>query len=254
MNQLQNFIAYLNEQADNKSIYVWGAQGQQGNQITEAWIKRRETSEKNASRAIRLWKQRISQGYGGVLRAFDCSGLGVYWLLREGVISSDMTANGLRGKCTVIQKSHLKPGDWVFRVNSAGRAYHIGYVVDMACSVVEAKSRDDGVVKRALNASGKYYWNAFGRPQYFAGEIEAQAPAWAVARLLKRTSPMLRGEDVRGLQQALIDAGHSPGTVDGIFGQSTERAVKSYQKAAKLTADGKAGKNTVRALGGVWLG
>ena len=54
MGNLSKFIAYLHEQVQNHSIYVWGAQGQQGAAITEAWIKRRETSTTNANRAIKF--------------------------------------------------------------------------------------------------------------------------------------------------------------------------------------------------------
>lgn len=39
MGNLSKFISYLHEQVQNHSIYVWGAQGQQGSAITEAWIK-----------------------------------------------------------------------------------------------------------------------------------------------------------------------------------------------------------------------
>ncbi len=39
--------------------------------------------------------------------------------------------------------------------------------------LAEAMGRDNGVVKRALNASGSSYWNAYGRPSYFKAEIEA---------------------------------------------------------------------------------
>ena len=38
MTNLSKFIAYLHEQVASHSIYVWGAQGQQGKAITEAWI------------------------------------------------------------------------------------------------------------------------------------------------------------------------------------------------------------------------
>lgn len=39
-NNLKAFLDYLHEQVMNHSIYVWGAQGQQGATITEAWIQR----------------------------------------------------------------------------------------------------------------------------------------------------------------------------------------------------------------------
>ena len=53
-----------------------------------------------------------------------------------------------------------------------------------------------------------------------------------------------RGEDVRELQQALIDLGFLKGGADGIFGNKTENAVRSFQKKNKLSVDGLAGEKT----------
>ena len=53
-----------------------------------------------------------------------------------------------------------------------------------------------------------------------------------------------RGEEVRQLQQALIDLGFLKGTADGIFGSKTEDAVRAFQKSAGLTVDGLAGTQT----------
>ena len=245
---LQDFLNYLNEQAENGSIYVWGAQGQAAPTITEQWIRNRETSKTNANRAIKLWKKRVAEGYGDRLRAFDCSGLGVYWLLCAGVISSDMTANGLRGKCTAIQKSHLKPGDWVFKCNASGRATHIGYVVDRNLNVVEAKGREDGVVRRPLSKGG---WNAYGRPKCFAEEIDSKEERTEHASFNRVLRQGMKGDDVRELQKLLNAAGDDL-KVDGDFGSQTLAAVKAFQKRKKLAIDGKAGRNTITALGGVW--
>nr|DAZ02133.1 MAG TPA: lysozyme family protein [Caudoviricetes sp.] len=259
--KLAEFTDYLLNEAENGSIYVWGAQGESS--ISESWIRKRETSRANANRAIKLWKKHLSMGYDN-MRAFDCSGLGMYYLQKNGVYSHDMTANDMMGECTAISRKELKTGDWVFRVYKSGankgRAYHIGYVVSDTLIVVEAKGRDDGVVTRALNASGSGYWNAFGRPAVFKAEIEKAAKesskntTWSVSRVLKLVSPMMRGDDVNELQIRLNDAGYSCGAADGIFGKKTEAAVKKYQKAKGLTVDGKAGKNTVTALGGEWEG
>jgi len=48
--------------------------------------------------------------------------------------------------------------------------------VDDELNVIEAKGRDYGVIKRPMS---KGNWNAYGRPKYFADEIQpaAQAPA-----------------------------------------------------------------------------
>lgn len=100
MNNLKTFLDYLHEQVKNHSIYVWGAQGQQGAAITEAWIKRRETSDANYKRAVAFWKKQCAAGYGDVLRAFDCSGLGMFWLQNVSkILKSDCNAHGLYGKC-----------------------------------------------------------------------------------------------------------------------------------------------------------
>lgn len=53
-----------------------------------------------------------------------------------------------------------------------------------------------------------------------------------------------RGEDVREMQQALIDLGFLKGTADGIFGNNTENAVRAFQKKNSLVSDGLAGKKT----------
>ena len=257
---LKEYIEYLEGEVKNHSIYVWGGQGQKAPTITEAWIKSRETSSSNAKRAIAYWKKQVAAGYGEKLKAFDCSGLGMYWLQNvAGISKTDMTAQGMKGKCRMIERGELRKGDWVFRVytsgSSKGRAYHLGYVVDDELRVIEAKGRDDGVVKRTLNASGAGYWNAYGRPSYFEEEIEAEAAEpieLVVSRLLKYTSPYMKGEDVKQLQRALNNAGCECGSVDGIFGKNTRDAVKAYQKLKGLKVDGIAGEDTVTALGGEW--
>ena len=53
-----------------------------------------------------------------------------------------------------------------------------------------------------------------------------------------------KGEEVRELQQSLIDLGYLKGTADGIFGNKTEIAVRKFQKANKLSVDGLAGLST----------
>jgi peptidoglycan hydrolase-like protein with peptidoglycan-binding domain len=47
---------------------------------------------------------------------------------------------------------------------------------------------------------------------------------------------------VRDLQQALKTLGHDPGAIDGVFGASTESAVKAFQQAREIPADGIVGR------------
>ena len=49
---------------------------------------------------------------------------------------------------------------------------------------------------------------------------------------------------VRDLQEALKALGHDPGPIDGMFGTMTEAAVKAFQQARGITADGIVGKVT----------
>jgi peptidoglycan hydrolase-like protein with peptidoglycan-binding domain len=53
-----------------------------------------------------------------------------------------------------------------------------------------------------------------------------------------------QGFAVRLLQQALGRLGHSPGTVDGIFGPLTDAAVRAFQHARGITVDGLVGGQT----------
>ena len=63
----------------------------------------------------------------------------------------------------------------------------------------------------------------------------------AAAVRLKKGS---RGEDVIVLQTALREQGYYTGKIDGIYGKATVAAVKAFQKANGLEADGIAGPKT----------
>lgn len=252
---LYEFINFLERQVRNHSIYVWSAQGEGYPVISDAWIKRMETSERNAERAIRFWHKQCDLGYKEVLRAFDCSGLGMSFICKY-TATQDLTAYGMYTTlCEPIKKSQLKKGDWVF-VKTSDKPLtisHVGYVVDEKLNVIESKGRDDGVVKRPLT-EGR--WNLYGRPKMFKWEIEHEKEAWVVTRVLKKGC---KGDDVKELQKRLIQNGHSCGEsgADGSFGSATESAVYSYQKAVfakdPTEWDGIAGKKTLTKLGAVCM-
>ena len=57
------------------------------------------------------------------------------------------------------------------------------------------------------------------------------------------------GNTVNQIQQTLKNQGFYNGSVDGIYGSGTEAAVKKFQQAYGLTADGRVGTNTLQAMG-----
>lgn len=66
------------------------------------------------------------------------------------------------------------------------------------------------------------------------------------------TSSALRngseGAKVKAVQQRLKQLGYLTGSADGVFGDGTEAAVKAFQKANGLTADGVVGTGTLNKL------
>jgi chitosanase len=73
----------------------------------------------------------------------------------------------------------------------------------------------------------------------------AQAPGEATLQL---QTPPIQGDNVRALQQALVNVGF-PVTIDGNFGPDTDAAVKKFQQQKGLTVDGIVGPATRSALG-----
>jgi len=228
----ERFVQYAAEQATNGSIYVLGAQGQTGGAITEAWIRYREHDvAANYKRAIAFWKKQLGKGFAE-LHAYDCSGLVVAFLLAEGLISGDLTANGLfYSACDALEKDELTAGDLVFKkYATSNRVYHVGVYMGEG-TVVHAKGRDYGVVRESIFKTG---WNRFGRLKCFGAAVFSR-------KLRNAGRPYMSGADVTAVQTALAAAGFDPGAIDGVFGPKTEAAVKAYQAAAGLESDGAVG-------------
>jgi len=65
-----------------------------------------------------------------------------------------------------------------------------------------------------------------------------------------RKAGLIRGNElnISQVQTLLKKAGFSPGKPDGNFGAKTKSAVMAFQKASRLTADGKVGYKTLSEL------
>ena len=58
-----------------------------------------------------------------------------------------------------------------------------------------------------------------------------------------------RGQEVRQIQSKLRELGLYSGSIDGIYGTATQKAVRQFQKNCGLTVDGIAGRKTLLYLG-----
>lgn len=81
-------------------------------------------------------------------------------------------------------------------------------------------------------------------PEEPVAEVTAE-PTAPVYTLLKGGS---KGEEVKALQERLIELGYLDGTADGDYGEKTKKAVRTFQRSAGLDVDGLAGKDTQTLL------
>ena len=233
MLMLAEFIRLITQHID-RAIYVWGGQGQIV--TSETQIRRMEQTVGDADRAIALWNKRKTAGIDPVYM-FDCSGLIIWALQTLKLIDYDTTADGLKR----LSKPTMTPrvGDFSFKINTDGRAYHVG-IVTREGYVTEAKGRDYGVVERLAGAS----WSAFGTNPFIDTNMEVSG--------LKKGDT---GEAVQKWQESLLAAGYvmtgTDGTVygaDGNFGGATERATIAFQLASGLPGSGVVGDLTWAAM------
>ena len=75
--------------------------------------------------------------------------------------------------------------------------------------------------------------------------LVALAPAVEAASYKKGSN----GTVVTQIQTKLKSWGYYTGSVDGVYGSGTERAVRAFQQKNGLTVDGKAGDQTLAAMG-----
>ena len=166
------FIEYLKEQVGEP--YLWG--GQHTKLTPENYIRVIEKKEAGrggykdgtsyAQAAIAFCRRKFDEG-ATVLYAYDCSGLGCYWLCNlTHLYKCDVNANTMMGRCELREELPQK-GWWVFRLDGK-RASHIGYMIDDQY-LIEAKGRRYGVVKTKFREKD---WACWGIPKIFADELE----------------------------------------------------------------------------------
>lgn len=165
---INDFNSYLNKQIGQP--YVWGGQHLKLTpQNYVSVITKRETDEQHRADAIAYCKAKFDKG-ATVLYAYDCSGLGMYWLQNvKKVFPHDLNANGMMAQCDIVTEP--KNGYWVFRL-SGEKATHIGYMVSDK-ELIESKGRKHGVVRTKFKASA---WQKVGKPNCIAFEEPEPEP------------------------------------------------------------------------------
>jgi len=178
-------------------------------------------------------------------KAGDCSGQIVGVLRALGVIkpTADYRAKDFQNEATPVPMDSLQPGDLVFDkpIPASGKseAGHIG-VYDGNNVVIDCRGRDVGVVKRNIS---DYHWKAAGRLDWFENGIPP------LTRNLRYTpESLMRGEDVKQLQERLGINGFPCGEIDGYFGKKTDTSVRQFQISKYLEVDGIVGQKTWNAL------
>ena len=241
--EFSEFKAYLISMLG--MMYVLGAQGHKFVSLLDKLCAMEKNDYKLINNVLTLLKKKLDAGVDiNSLLAFDCSGLGMYWLMLHGIFKHDMTAKDMYNSIPekVKSLSAVKEGDFVF-TNSLG---HVGYYIGDNM-VIEARGTAYGVVMTDLY---KREWAKIARPDWW--EDVTYKPI--LKRELELTDPYMRGDDVREAQVLLTEKGYNCGELDGIFGKKCDIATKNFQQDNNLTVDGIIGKNTATLLGFKWEG
>lgn len=227
-------------------MYVLGAQGHKFVDLLDRLTSMEKDEIKLVQNVLTLVQKKLKAGVDiNTLLAFDCSGLGMYWLMKNGIFKYDMTAKEMYNSIPTKVKSlsSVKAGDFVF-TDSLG---HVGYAIgdDM---VIEARGTAYGCVMTDLY---KREWTKVARPDWWVDLDEKPI----LRRELKLTNPYMTGDDVKMAQTLLIEKGYNPGLTDGIFGKNTEIASRNFKQDNGLKYEtGTIGKKTATLLGFKWEG
>ena len=151
-----------------------------------------------------------------------------YGLVSDGIVG-DVTWNTLKNEIATIQAQLNKKGCSVGTVDGiAGPATYNAVISFQNKNGLTA----DGQVGTAT-------WDIL---------FDTVSGGTTHTRILKVTSPLMQGDDVKAVQNKLNSLGYNCGTADGYYGNATRTAVISFQSAKGLTADGEVGPATWSAL------
>ena len=242
--------------------YIWG---QSGATWTSQKQKNLEKKYDSNPEAYADYKSSVKYGSKWIGHpVWDCSGL-CRWALKQNGIAIAHGSNSiwdryLQKKGKLTGTTVLPEGAAVF-TGTDRKKPHIGtYTGDGL--VTEASGASAGVIRTQLHGGKWKYWGLYKNVTYdfLPGEqptqpatqttTQTQQPTTQTQQTIPPTPPTLRrgakGEYVTQMQQALTAAGFSLPKygIDGSFGRETLAALKAFQKANGLKADGICGPKT----------
>jgi peptidoglycan hydrolase-like protein with peptidoglycan-binding domain len=108
---------------------------------------------------------------------------------------------------------------------------------------------DPNYAKKLIDIIEAYNLQDFDIQQAIQNEKvpKKQQDACSLKRILKISIPMMKGDDVKRLQELLCNNGHII-EKDGVFGKNTDIAVRNFQRQKGLKVDGIVGPETWKVL------
>ena len=181
------------------------------------------------------------------------------------IFDCDLKASGRIVNGKKADGSAILPGSPVFTGENNGEHGHVGCYIGSG-KVIEDVGTKTGVTTSDIMASKWKYWGEFKFVELDVAEGEVVLPAEmpengpnqpdepadgnTASPTLETLRKGAKGDNVRYLQTLLSERGYALGKwgIDGDFGNATEKAVKAFQKATGLQADGVVGPKTWAAL------
>lgn len=259
MAKIEDAINHGKASINRGDIYMWGGNGERVLDLLPNIVNTEEKDSKgnvktdNIRRVLTTFVKKVRVGADILnMRGYDCSGLWVDFLNKNGIINGDLTAEGLYNKINnPIKIADISAGDYVF-VKGSTKRNHVGLYIGEG-KVIEAKGRDYGVVMSDFK-DGK--WNDAARPKWWTDSKQEETKPVINRKLMYVDGSMMRGDDVKLVQEKLKSEGFELGSIDGIYGHKTEQAVIDFQVKNKLkkVQYGVVDSKTAKALGFEWKG
>ena len=148
-------------------------------------------------------------------------------------------------KVSNVYLSRGNSGDKVKQMQN--RLISLGYLDGKASGRVDATTEAAIIAfqrRNDLDADGVAGPSTLEK-MYSSSARKASSAVGVIGVTLKKGD---EGDAVRTLQHRLKELGYLSGTVDGSYGTATEQAVKEFQRANGISADGKAGSSTLNKL------